>query len=139
MNKKQFPCWMMSLLLNTFAFSASFLLCFLVIAFYLYRFFFALELSKILKYKPEQLHHPNVLQNLFRFSVFSIQIALNYSWWLFHSRGTQCMMDTNFEEESQNVKRCLVHSLLSLHVSLSFGRVKCSNSNSRQQRFQCHL
>ena len=30
---------MMSLLLNTFAFSASFLLCFLVIAFYLYRFF----------------------------------------------------------------------------------------------------
>ena len=30
---------------------------FLVIAFYLYRFFFALEFSKILKYKPEQPYH----------------------------------------------------------------------------------
>lgn len=30
---------------------------FLVIAFYLYRFLFALELSKILKYKPEQPYH----------------------------------------------------------------------------------
>ena len=30
---------------------------FLVIAFYLYRFVFALKLSKILKYKPEQPYH----------------------------------------------------------------------------------
>ena len=48
------------------------------------------------------------------------------------------MMDTNFEEESQNVKHRLVHSFLYLRVSLTSG-VKCSKFNNMQQRFQCHL
>ena len=102
-------------------------------------FFFALELSKILRYRPEQLHHPNVLQNLFRFSVFSIQIALNYSWWLFSFLG-HCAwwIPQLWRRKSERVKHRLVHSFLSLRVSLTSG-VKCSNSNSMQQRFQCHL
>ena len=95
---------------------------FLVVAFYLYWFFFVLELSKILKYKPEQLYYRTVLQKLFRFSVFSIQIALNYSWWLFSFLG-HCAwwIPQLWRRKSERVKHRLVHSFLSLRVSLTSG------------------